>query len=84
VNEVEIIRRIGSLVAIGEADLDATVDMTRAGLGIWQGRDLLWLHGSEHVHIHGGEIACLKGMQGGIGWRESDAFRAAVVVEDDA
>jgi hypothetical protein len=75
---------IGSLVAIGEADLDAPVDMTRAGLGIWQGRDLLWLHGSEHVYIHGGEIACLKGMQGGIGWRESDAFRAAVVVEDDA
>jgi hypothetical protein len=75
---------IGSLAAIGDGDLDAPVDMTRAGLGIWQGRDLLWLHGFEHVHIHGGEIACLKGMQGGIGWRESDAFRAAVIVEDDA
>jgi hypothetical protein len=62
--------------------LDQPVDMTRAGLGMWPGRELYCLHGFEHVRIHGGEIACLKGMQGGVGWAESDAFRAAVVVED--
>jgi hypothetical protein len=58
------------------------VDMTRAGLGVWEGRDLLDLHGVNHPYIHGGEIACLKGLQGGAGWQESDAFRAAVQVED--
>ena len=61
--------------------LDQPVDMTHAGLGMWEGRDLLELHGSKHVHMHGGEIACLKGVQGGVGWHESEAFRAAVIVE---
>ena len=36
------------------------VDMTRAGLGMWQGRDLFELHGFEHPQMHGGEIAVLK------------------------
>ena len=35
-----------------------------------------------HPHIHGGEIAVLKGLQGAIGWAESEAFRAAVIVKD--
>jgi hypothetical protein len=65
-----------------DEQLEGPVDMTRAGLGTWQGRELCELHGSSHVRIHGGEIACLKGLQGGIGWQESDAFRAAVEVED--
>jgi DinB superfamily len=50
------------------------VDMTRADLGMWEGRDLLALHGFNHVRIHGGEIAVLKGLQGGIGWRQSERF----------
>ena len=62
--------------------LDLPVDMTRAGLGIWLGRDLYELHGCVHPYIHGGEIAVLKGLQGGLGWAESEAFRAAVSKED--
>jgi hypothetical protein len=65
-----------SLDELTDAHLDMPVDMTRSGLGMWEGRDLYELHGSNHPHIHGGEIACLKGLQGGTGWAESDAFRA--------
>ena len=36
----------------------------------------------DHPHIHGGEIAGLKGLQGGIGWAESDEFPCAVAVQD--
>jgi hypothetical protein len=66
------------------ADLDCSVDMTRVGLGIWSGRDLYELHGFNHVYIHGGEIAVLKGLQGGVGYNESEAFRAAVEVIDES
>jgi hypothetical protein len=50
---------------------------------MWQGRDLYELHGHGHPHIHGGEIAALKGLQGAVGWAESEALRAAVSVKDD-
>ena len=73
---------IASLDGFTDADLDMDVDMTRSGLGVWQGRDLVELHGIGHPRIHGGEIACLKGLQGGVGWKESDAFRAAGGVVD--
>ncbi len=56
--------------------------MTRVGLGIWAGRDLYELHGINHVYIHGGEIAVLKGLHGGVVWAESDTWRAAVEVVD--
>lgn len=89
----ELLRRYGSAVhtsvedtvdGLTEAQLEMPVDMTRAGLGVWQGRDLIELHGTEHPLQHGAEIAVLKGLQGGIGHFESDAFRAAVeVVEYD-
>lgn len=72
---------VDSLAEMTQEQLDMSVDMTRAGLGMWQGRDLFELHGYAHPHIHGGEIAVLKGLQGS-GWAESDAFRAAVVVEE--
>ena len=73
---------VDSLDDLTDHQLDMPVDMTRSGLGIWQGRDLYELHGHGHPRIHGGEIAVLKGLQGAIGWAESDAFRAAVSVED--
>jgi hypothetical protein len=73
---------VASLDALRDEQLDLPVDMTRAGLGMWQGRDLYELHGFAHPHIHGGEIALLKGLQGGIGWAESEAFRTAVSVDD--
>jgi len=75
---------LASLDTLTDTDLDIDVDMTRSGLGMWKGRDLIELHGIGHPRIHGGEIGCLKGLQGGVGYRESDAFRAAARVEDHA
>jgi DinB superfamily len=71
---------LGTVDRLTEAQLDMRVDMSRAGLGIWQGRDLVELHGIDHPMQHGAEIAVLKGLQGGVGHVESDAFRAAVEV----
>jgi hypothetical protein len=48
--------------------LERTVDMTRAGLGMWDARRLYDMHGVHHVYMHGGEIACLKGLQGAKGY----------------
>ena len=55
---------VGSLSELTEADLARPVDMSRAGLGMWRGLDLYVLHGFSHIYQHGGEIACLKGLQG--------------------
>ncbi len=57
-----------------DAQLDMPIDMTPAGLGIWQGLDLFNLHGINHIRIHGGEIACLKGLQGGRGWSQGPVY----------
>jgi hypothetical protein len=65
---------VESLAELNQAQLEMPVDMTRSGLGMWQGRDLFALHGCSHPHIHGGEIAVLKGLQGGVGWIEPEAF----------
>jgi hypothetical protein len=73
---------IDSLDDLAAEMLDLPVDMSRVGLGQWRGSDLYVLHGHEHPYIHGGEIAVLKGLQGGIGWAESAAFRAGVSVVD--
>ena len=88
-----LLRRYGTAVhafvidtvdTITKAELEMPVDMTRAGLGMWEGRDLVELHGVDHPLQHGAEIAVLKGLQGGVGHIESDHFRTAVeVVEYD-
>lgn len=62
------------LGGLTDALLARPVDMTRADLGMWEGRDLLALHGFNHVRVHGGGIAVLKGLQGGIGWRQTEGF----------
>jgi hypothetical protein len=46
------------------ADLGRSFQMKPVELGVWKGIDVYVLHGGEHVWMHGGEIACLKGMQG--------------------
>lgn len=87
----EVLRRYGKEVhasvhetveCMTESQLEMPVDMRRAGLGMWQGRDLIELHGVDHPLQHGAEIAVLKGLQGGVGHVESEAFRAAVEVVD--
>jgi len=63
-----------NLESLTDAELDVPVDMTPAGLGMWKGLDLYNLHGINHIRIHGGEIACLKGLQGGRGWSQGPAY----------
>jgi hypothetical protein len=63
----ETIETVGALTA---DHLTVPIDMTRSGLGMWAGLDILALHGWGHIKIHGGEIAVLKGLQGERGYRE--------------
>jgi hypothetical protein len=65
-----------NLDSLTEEELDTPIDMTPAGLGWWKGVDLYNLHGINHVRIHGGEIACLKGLQGGRGWSVGPVYEA--------
>jgi hypothetical protein len=58
----------GTLDSLTAEVLERPVDMTRSGLGIWTARDIYRLHGWNHVRMHGGEIACLKGLQGSQGY----------------
>ena len=47
------------------ADLERKVVMgTAAHLASWQGIEVVRLTAGRHVWMHGGEIACLKGLQG--------------------
>lgn len=62
--------------------LEKPIDMTRADLGIWEGREMIDLHGHHHVRLHGGEIAVLKGLQGQVAWQQSAGFHEAVRVDD--
>jgi hypothetical protein len=73
---IEVTRCVGALVdALTLDDLSRNFEMmaTDAGepvsLGIWKGIDIYRLHGWSHIRMHGGEIACLKGMQGLTGYR---------------
>ena len=61
---------LDAVAALSPEHLSATVDMTRSGLGMWTGLDILALHGWGHVRIHGGEIVVLKGLQGAIGYSQ--------------
>ena len=56
------------VAAISQADLDRKFQMMPESLGIWSGMDVYSLHGGRHIWMHGGEIACLKGLQGRKGY----------------
>jgi hypothetical protein len=51
-----------------EFEMIATEDGRPRSLGTWKGIDIHTLQGWSHVRMHGGEIACLKGLQGGQGY----------------
>ena len=53
--------------ALSLAELELRVDMTPHG-GILTGLEIYNVNGISHPRLHGGEIACLKGMQGAAGW----------------
>jgi len=52
-------------------DLERSADMSAQGLhlGTWKGLEFYNVHGINHPRLHGGEIACLKGLQGAQGWQ---------------
>jgi hypothetical protein len=73
---IEVTRYVGTLVealTLDELSRDFEMMATDAGepvsLGTWKGIDIYRLHGWSHIRMHGGEIACLKGMQGLTGYR---------------
>ncbi len=68
----DVFRHIKALVS---DHLELRVDMTPYGLGVWKGIDIFDLHGIDHPRLHGGEIACLKGMQGLEGYTLDRAAR---------
>jgi hypothetical protein len=58
-------------------DLDRLADLSTPDLEVWRGIDIVRLTVSMHVRLHGGEIACLKGLQGAKGYRSGlDTDRA--------
>ena len=65
--EACVLRYVDSLTL---AELTKPVDMSAYGLGAWNGLEVYKVHGMAHPRIHGGEIACLKGMQDSPGWVE--------------
>ncbi len=58
----------GYLDTLSVVELERRVDMSAYGLGVWKGLDIYILHGINHPREHGGEIACLKGLQGARGY----------------
>ena len=66
----------GYLDTLTTTELERRVDMSAYGLGIWKGLDIYNLHGISHPRLHGGEIACLKGLQGAPAW--VDQWRSGI------
>lgn len=56
------------LDGLAAEELEREFQMVPEWLGVWRGLDLFDLHGQHHIRMHGGEIACLKGLQGGRGY----------------
>lgn len=66
-------REMGAFVietvdALTEDDLRRKVEMGTMFGGVWDGIDVIRLTVGRHVWMHGGEIACLKGLQGAYGY----------------
>lgn len=59
----------GMLEQLTDDGLAKEVDMSHWGLGSWSGLEIYLLHGLDHPKLHGGEIACLKGLQGATAWQ---------------
>lgn len=55
---------IETVAALTEDDLRRRVEMGANFGGVWDGIDVIRLTVGRHVWMHGGEIACLKGLQG--------------------
>lgn len=68
-----VVEAVGRLT---EDDLDRVAALTTPDRPVWHGIDVVRLTVGRHVWMHGGEIACLKGLQGAKGYRSGlDTFR---------
>jgi hypothetical protein len=54
--------------ALTAEDLETIADLSTPDRAIWYGIDVVRLTVGRHVWMHGGEIACLKGLQGAKGY----------------
>ena len=54
--------------ALTEDDLRRPADLSTPDIGQWYGIDIMRLSVGHHVRMHGGEIACIKGLQGAKGY----------------
>ena len=61
-----VIEAVGELT---EDDLEKVAKLTTPDRPTWFGIDVVRLTVGRHVWMHGGEIACLKGLQGEKGYR---------------
>ncbi len=60
---------VEALDAMTDDDLELVADLSTPDNLVWHGIDIVRLTVSIHVREHGGEIACLKGLQGAKGYR---------------
>jgi hypothetical protein len=68
---------IEAVDALTEDDLEKVAALTTPDRPRWLGVDVVRLTVGRHVWMHGGEIACLKGLQDAKGYRSGlDTFRA--------
>jgi hypothetical protein len=59
---------IEAVDALAEDDLARVTDLSTPDIAVWHGSDIIRLTVCIHVRLHGGEIACLKGIQGAKGY----------------
>lgn len=57
-----------TVAAMNEFDLTVPADLSTPDIARWDGRDIVRLTVGHHLRMHGGEIACLKGLQGERGY----------------
>ena len=60
---------IETMDAITEDDLERVAELSTPDREVWRGIDIVRLSVCDHVKLHGGEISCLKGLQGARGYR---------------
>jgi hypothetical protein len=59
---------IRTVDALTDEDLERTTELSTADIETWHGLDIVRLTVGHHIRMHGGEIACLKGLQGTKGY----------------
>jgi hypothetical protein len=74
-------RAVGAYVieavdALTEDDLNVVASISTPDIAVWHGLDVVRLTVGHHIRLHGGEIACLKGLQGAKGYLSGqDTYR---------